>query len=815
MNQRIAVIVQKQNGELNVAKQMRSAYRIATQINAGKSMVVNSELAARGTHERDSTGRKLSEALTQQHRSIFAPQRSAPVPGRNKARHFCVLWLLLFICIFASAANAALQFDVFLGYDGVVPNATWIPIVCEVKNDGPSFTGVVEVDSDAGNSAQTRKMVVELPTGTLKRFTIPVISTARNYQKWDVRLLDERGKVRAEQLSLPVRKEVASGTPILGALPRTANFTPTLLPIKQQQQAGLQPAAARLLPTIFPDNPLVLEGMTALYLNSAKAAELRLREPNQVEALYRWLNAGGHLIVGVEQISDVTSTPWLDQLFPVELKDIKTVHRHPELQEWLKTGGWTTNTSRPTRMPTINYPGQRKNRPQFPQQFPQPQANISGENPFNSLESDPNFEVADIQLAVGNVRDGQVVQGSEDTPLMITANRGRGRITVLMFSPEREPFRSWKNLPTFWTKLADVPGDLYAASDFNYRSEVGSDGVFGAMIDSRQIHKLPVEWLLLLLIVYLVVIGPLDQFWLKKIGKPMLTWITFPCYVVMFSLLIYFIGYRLRAGESEWNELHLVDVFVNGENAQLRGRTYASIYAPANQRYEIQGDEKYATLRGEVVPIQFYGASQSTEKANVIQNGDTFKAEIFIPVWTSQLFISDWWQPAAIPLNVIVTPQSDQGWQVKAENRTDHKLTNAKLAIEGYLMELGDIAANETKVFKVARGQGVSLKDFVATHGQNFAMAAHSRQRSFGGSESGQIGDMPNSAVAASFLSQLDTPETFVCPPGLDMSSVIAHGSAVIFAWAADYTPVKPLYHSTPKRAHQNTMWRVTVPVGL
>ena len=50
-----------------------------------------------------------------------------------------------------------------------------------------------------------------------------------------------------------------------------------------------------------------------------------------------------------------------------------------------------------------------------------------------------------------------MVQGAEDTPLIITANRGRGRITVLMFSPEREPFRSWKNLPTFWSKLADVP----------------------------------------------------------------------------------------------------------------------------------------------------------------------------------------------------------------------------------------------------------------------------------------------------------------------------------------------------------------------
>ena len=48
------------------------------------------------------------------------------------------------------------------------------------------------------------------------------------------------------------------------------------------------------------------------------------------------------------------------------------------------------------------------------------------------------------------------------------------------------------------------------------------DGIFGAMIDSRQVHKLPVGWLLLLLLVYLVVIGPLDQYWLKRIGKPML-----------------------------------------------------------------------------------------------------------------------------------------------------------------------------------------------------------------------------------------------------------------------------------------------------
>src|SRR5581483_3377230 len=178
-----------------------------------------------------------------------------------------------------------------------------------------------------------------------------------------------------------------------------------------------------------------------------------------------------------------------------------------------------------------------------------------------------------MQIAIGTPRHGQVLASVDGNALLITSHQGRGRVTVLMFSPEREPFRSWKNLSSFWARLAEVPPVLYASESVNQHGGYSIDGVFGAMIDSKQVRKLPVEWLLLLLIVYLLVIGPLDQYWLKRIKRPMLTWLTFPCYVVLFSLLIYFIGYKLRAGETEWNELHFVDVFMGkGEEAQLRGR---------------------------------------------------------------------------------------------------------------------------------------------------------------------------------------------------------------------------------------------------
>lgn len=703
--------------------------------------------------------------------------------------------LLLGLILFAAArlAQAALQFDVFLGYDGLVPEACWFPVVCEVKNDGPSFTGTVELKGGY-NQDQTLLTTIELPTGTLKRFVLPVFASGRGYSSWDVRLLDERGKVRSEQLGLRARKQLAQGTPLMGALPRTPNGTPIIKPILAQG-IDLQPATARLLPSIFPDNPLVLEGMNCLYLNSERAADLSV---TQVEALLGWLNAGGHLIVAVEQPADINAASWLKNIFPCEVKDLRNVPRHPELLNWLRSSTWVTNSVRALRLRN---------------QFGAGTANadeLSSPNPFAELPNDFDFESKELQAAVGTVRDGEVQVQSGDTPLIVTAQRGRGRLTALLFSPEREPMRSWQHLPVFWAKLAEIPGAWYSSKNLYSQGGWSTDGIFGAMIDSRQVHKLPVGWLLMLLLVYLVVIGPLDQYWLKRIGKPMLTWITFPCYVVLFSLIIYLIGYKLRAGEAEWNELHVVDILLNGPRAELRGHTYSSIYSPANQRYTLSSQQKYATLRGEFAGG--WNASASSEKATILQSGDSFKADIFVPVWESELFVSDWWQSMPIPLSATVRTLDD-GWEVRVDNRTAQKLTDLQLVVADRILNLGGLGGQETKTFNLRRGEGSPLRSFVTNYGANFQNAVVSRQHALGSTASGQISEKPNSTVAVSFLSQLDRSQmyqnSFISPPGLDLSPVIEHGGAVLLAWAEDYSPIKPINQFAPRRLHRDTLWRL------
>jgi len=179
------------------------------------------------------------------------------------------------------------------------------------------------------------------------------------------------------------------------------------------------------------------------------------------------------------------------------------------------------------------------------------------------LTVDNAFENSTLPLVEATPRDSSVVLKLQDKPLLIEATHGLGKISVLAFNPEREPFRSWENRQWFWARLCGVPPTLIHTRTLSNYGGHSVDAIFGAVIDSRQVRKLPVSALVLLL----AVIGPADFIWLRRINRTVLTWVTFPLYVLLFSGLIYFIGFALRSGKTEWNELHVVDVFPSGERA--------------------------------------------------------------------------------------------------------------------------------------------------------------------------------------------------------------------------------------------------------
>ena len=223
-----------------------------------------------------------------------------------------------------SLAATKPRFDVFVGYGNYLPYQGWFPITCEVQNDGLAFNAIIEVSAEQLGRGQTRRVKVDLPTGTLKRVVIPVFTAAN---VWNVRLLDDRGHVRAEQTTTPARV-ISHELPLVAGICRTVPGLPTFPDFPNSGRFSSSAyGAARLQVETFPDNPLALESIDLLYLNSTKALELN---ELQAQALMAWLQSGGHLVVGVEQVSDITGNPWLLDLLPCKLTDARILNNHPQ-----------------------------------------------------------------------------------------------------------------------------------------------------------------------------------------------------------------------------------------------------------------------------------------------------------------------------------------------------------------------------------------------------------------------------------------------------------------------------------------------------
>lgn len=709
----------------------------------------------------------------------------------------CVLagWLL---ALAAMPVRAELQFDVFVGYgssganDGVVREVTWFPIACEVYNDGAAFDAVFELRHRHLGGDQVIRFPVELPSNTRKRFVLPVFAGGR-YTTWQAVLRDDSGQIRAERTDLRA-VQVAWECHVMGAVPRSFAGLPQL-PQPAGPRTEIKPRVARLTAALFPDNALALEGLSSLYLNSETALDLA---PAQAEALLTWVRGGGHLIVAPEQAQDFAGAPWLAAVLPGRLGPLRTNRVEQLFHQWLRNGpadrpqfgSWTPRWPAPTSTPSTRV-----------------------RNPYRQLDPDPNFENSHAARFELTPRTGQPLLGPAVSPWIHTALLGRGRITLLAFNPEREPFKSWKLRPWFWARLADLPGAELASANSRFYGGRSADGIVGAMIESRQVHKLPVGWLLLLLLVYLLVIGPIDYYWLKHINRQILTWITFPVYVTLFSLLIYFIGYKLRAGETEWNELHLVDLLpVDGE-VQLRGRSYGALYSSVNARYEIHPPVPGATLRGEFLSIAAGQAAGSDVEALYTDHG--LRAWVSVPVWTTLLYASDWIHPAEPPLSARME-DSEGTLRLVVENHTPHPVAGMALVWDNSVRFLERVPAGGKRSFPIREIKEESLSTFLGTTENRFQMAVRARQRAFGMAETGWLDLELRNLVALSFLQRGPTGapglRQWIYPPGLELSPLLDRGQAVLLAWQPGVGPVSRSWLARPvNRMGQNTLYRLAI----
>jgi hypothetical protein len=209
-----------------------------------------------------------------------------------------------------------------------------------------------------------------------------------------------------------------------------------------------------------------------------------------------------------------------------------------------------------------------------------------------------------------------LLEGPLERSAIVQAPFGLGRVTVLMFDPEQKPFADWKRQAdekgiedekgqdlgevrevggragfwrTFFLKSGTRPAQI--ANDNRQQYEVYQSAELLSRLQNYlenfdDVPVIPFGWVFLFILIYILIVGPLDYFFLKKVVKRLeLTWITFPTVVLVVSALAYFTAYQVKGKDLRIRKVDVVDVDLRSQQAV--GHTWFTLFSPRIQHYTI------------------------------------------------------------------------------------------------------------------------------------------------------------------------------------------------------------------------------------
>jgi hypothetical protein len=301
---------------------------------------------------------------------------------------------------------------------------------------------------------------------------------------------------------------------------------------------------------------------------------------------------------------------------------------------------------------------------------------------FKGLTSkeDPKKQIVEI----AKLKPGPGVQvlaydrkhaGAAALPVIVRAPCGIGEVIVVGFDLDQPPFTIWSGREEFWRQLKTSLEPSYitdAQLQQNqalgmWRGNVQSNELSGKLVRSLEafpdVPVISFGWVALFILVYILIVGPLDYFFLKKVVKRLeLTWITFPAVVIVISAVAYFAAYYLKGKDLRINKVDVVDVDLRG--GHVYGNTWFTLFSPRIQNYTIgvepgtgwgaeEKDPKkfspFVSWMGRPEDEREYGSRGGSpglfRRAYNYAPESTGLIGVPIQVWSTKTFSASWYRP--------------------------------------------------------------------------------------------------------------------------------------------------------------------------
>ncbi|MFZ4199707.1 hypothetical protein [Lysinibacillus sp. NPDC056220] len=440
-------------------------------------------------------------------------------------------------------AAAPLEVKATAGISGKAKYQSVVPLQVTVKNNGADFSGDMAINSSNSYEAASALVVpIDIAAGEEKTFTFYLDGLADNgYSDADLFAFYEGNIEKGKKIAYKGTKRLQSNF-----LDPTSTFVYTLTDKSDRLSALLRLSSFvpqnnveifninQLKDYTFPEDEQGLAMANVIVVDEVAIADLAQK---QQEALLKWVQDGGTLLLGATDQVDVTAGVFKDYL-PMSLSQ-ETTSISAETLTKLSGGGI----------------------------FTQP-----------------------ISIHTATNLEGSLPVLTENNVVLASKKKiGGGEIIQTAFSLGDQPLASMDGYAALLAKMIDIQ----SISQHGMMNQ-GQSPLDQISYELRNINELfpsfevSVSYMLIVIILYIIIIGPVLYFVLKKVDKREHAWWIIPVFSIVLSIGLFIVGAKDRIVQPQVQQSAFYKV---NEDSSLNGYYVESILTNRSGDFIVNTDK--------------------------------------------------------------------------------------------------------------------------------------------------------------------------------------------------------------------------------
>lgn len=314
---------------------------------------------------------------------------------------------------------------------------------------------------------------------------------------------------------------------------------------------------------------------------------------------------------------------------------------------------------------------------------------------------------------------------ARETPLIVRTPRGFGEVTFVAFDLDAPAIAAWGGRTPLLRRLLEIPPESNGS---------GNQPVYGFGPNQDFVNRLierldtaftgvktaPFLLIVGLVLLYLLLIGPGDYFFVKNVLKRVeATWVTFPLLVLATSAAAYAGAYWLKGDKLRINQVEFIDV--DCESGRTRGTLLTHLFSPRATRYDLELSPRSLddqTLAVEANQTAWLGKPGfglgGMQSASNTQGGPSMGYRIDptpglsgtaggptveglpVQVWSTKTLLSRYRGEAQRLLDAQLVPDRDGLVEGLLTNDTGARLADCRLLFGAWAWRLGTLGDGET-----------------------------------------------------------------------------------------------------------------------